>query len=142
MYINVENVLLIFLILQVASAVLMIGTLNKILQETRNTSRALRGEEVADEHHFTDDDLFSYDASEAVEMMTEEERAYFEEKERKEREFDERIKQMKEELSGSIPEKPRVTGIVADVLADGVENLPHDTIQDFKTKPPVIEYTD
>lgn len=59
--------------------------------------------------------------------------------ERRGRAFEERINQIKDELANDQPTRP--TGYTADVLADGVYNLPHDSIIDYETNPPDIEYT-
>lgn len=53
--------------------------------------------------------------------------------------FEQRIDRIKEELANDRPTKP--SGYTADVLADGVYNLPHDSIIDYETNPPDIEYS-
>lgn len=70
---------------------------------------------------------------------TVEEIAQEEYKSEQQKAFDERIALIKDELgSQQVPHTPRT---VADILHPDVENLPHDSIIDYETNPPDVEYS-
>jgi predicted nuclease with TOPRIM domain len=76
---------------------------------------------------------------EVVETETPAEVEYNELLREREEKFNDRISQLKAELgSDNAPTQPHTT---ADILHPDVENLPHDSIIDYETNPPDIEYS-
>lgn len=79
-------------------------------------------------------------SSDELDTMSEAELSYEEHIAEREQAFNDRITQMKQELDQEQP--PRKPTKSADVLHPDVENLPHDSIIDYQTNPPDIEYVD
>lgn len=91
-------------------------------------------EENADTDYFLDEE--SRVANESASITEIEQEEY---RTAQQEEFDQRIAQIKDELgSQQVPNTPRT---VADVLHPDVENLPHDSIIDYETNPPDVEYS-
>jgi predicted transcriptional regulator of viral defense system len=102
--------------------------------------------QIADLRKSIADLLYQYEGeetevfSDATETASKEELEYMERIAKRDAEFDQRITRIKEELANEgVPQKPR--GTVAEILAPGIENLPHDSIRDYEKNPPDTEYT-
>ena len=78
--------------------------------------------------------------SDEDEISTQEELMYEEFLAERNAKFEERITRIKDELgTQNTPPKPTTT---ADILHPHVENLPHDSIPDYETNLPSVEYAD
>lgn len=86
-----------------------------------------------DEEGDIDNEVFETETKKELEEYTEN-------IEKRDKEFDERIEQIKSELDKEQQGGRR--GTDADILHPGVENLPHDSVNDYTRNPPDVEYTE
>lgn len=122
---------------QLIMAVVLLGLAQQIADIRRGITDMLSLytiEENADTDYFLDEELRVANESASITEIEQEEYRTAQQEE-----FDQRIAQIKDELgSQQVPNTPRT---VADVLHPDVENLPHDSIIDYETNPPDVEYS-